>query len=122
MTDRDGASTVDLRQNEALRVFVTSLVRVFAGDRTGLERNFTLAYEPDAKDEMRWTLTLAPRAEPLTEMLRSLVLRGAGFAVKEIELRETNGDRTITTIVSADPRRHFDAAEKAKLFGIQGDG
>jgi hypothetical protein len=122
ITDRDGTSTLDLRQNEGLRVFVTSLVMLFAGDRPGLERAFTLAYEPAPEDAARWTLTLVPRAKPLTDMLTSLTIRGADRGVKAIELREPNGDRTVTTVVSADPRRRFGPEEKERLFGIRAGG
>jgi hypothetical protein len=121
MTDRDGTSVVDLRQNEALRVFVTSLVQVFAGDAPALERAYHVAYEPDPSDAARWTLTLTPRRKALGEMLRSLTLRGAGTGVRAIELVEPGGDRTVTTVVKADPRRSFDAEERARLFGIRGD-
>jgi hypothetical protein len=122
ITDRDGTSTLDLGQNAELRVFVTSLVMLFAGDRPGLERSFTLAYELAPEDAAHWTLTLVPRAKPLTEMLTSLVVRGAGRGVTEMELREPNGDRTVTTVVSADPRRRFAPEEKERLFGIRAGG
>jgi hypothetical protein len=55
-------------------------------------------------------------------MLTSLVVRGAGRGVTEIELREPNGDRTVTTVVSADPRRRVAPEEKERLFGIRAGG
>ena len=35
-----------------------------------------------------------------------------------IEVREPNGDRTVTRISKADPARVFSEREKADLFGI----
>ena len=119
MVDRDGTEVLDLRQNDEVRVFVTSIMRVFLGDRKSLERSYTIEYTPDAKNETGWTLSLLPGGKPLNQMLRSLELRGEGSRVTRIEILEPNGDKTITTIVKADPKRKFTPEEKHELFGIR---
>jgi nucleoid-associated protein YgaU len=114
----DGEERIDLRQNDSVRVFVTSLVHVFSGDEAALERSYTAAFEYGANDGETWTLTLTPRAEPLTGMLQSLRLDGRGFLVGSIEVREPNGDRTVTRILQADVERRFSAQEQMTLFGV----
>ena len=119
----DGEEEVlDLRRNEELATFVSSLVRVFSGDREGLERSYRIEYALDAGDEHGWTLTLEPRGKPLDQMLRRLSLAGRGAAVLRIELVEPNGDRTVTTVLSADPERRFTAEERRELFDLAAEG
>jgi len=119
VTGPGGEEVMDLGKNEAVRAFVTSLVRIFSGEREALARSYAIVYEPSAADDETWTLTLTPREKPLTEMLRLLRLDGKGSAVTAIELFEPNGDRTRTRIVRSDPKRRFTAEEKRKLFGIE---
>jgi len=132
---RDGEEVIDLRQSANVRHFVTSLVRVFSGDQESLAKGYRIEYapipaeanpddaNPNANSEgdpsRRWSLTLTPKAKPLSEMLRSLQLRGEGQAVTHIEVVEPNGDRTVTRILEANPAREFSAEEKALWFGIQ---
>ncbi|MCR9246571.1 MAG: outer membrane lipoprotein carrier protein LolA [bacterium] len=118
MAGRDGVEVVDLRKSDHLRLFVTSLVRVFRGDREALTKHYEIRYTKSATDRLAWSLALAPRKEPLTRMLKCLTLEGRGQAVTRIVLLEPSGDRTVTKIVKADPKRRFDAGERKKLFGI----
>lgn len=119
MAGRDGVEVIDLHQSDRLRLFVTSLVRVFRGERESLARHYGIAYVPDAEDDSSWTLELKPREKSLAQMMRSLTLRGAGAAVTEITVVEPNGDRTVTKIFDAEPKRQFTAEEKAEIFGIR---
>jgi hypothetical protein len=115
---RDEVEVIDLRRDERLRTFVTSLVGVFSGDREGLERSFRVEYAPSAEDDVHWTLTLAPKREPLDRMMKSLRLFGERAGVLRIEVEEPNGDRTVTTILRADPERRFTDEERERLFGL----
>ena len=116
LSGRDRVETIALDQNDDLRAFVTSLVRVFSGDKAALEASYELAY---AAQGPAWDLTLTPRRPPLTEMMRGLDLHGSGVALERIVVREPNGDTTVTTVEKADPARRFTAEEKAALFGIR---
>ena len=117
--DRDRKEAIDLRRSDTLRVFVTSLVQVFAGDEAALQKAFTVTYTPDPKAERMWTLELLPKGEQLQRMMQRLTLRGEGDAVTVIEVVDPNGDRTTTRIVTADVARRFDADEKKRWFGIE---
>lgn len=115
---REGVEVIDLRRDERFRVFVTSLVGVFAGQREDLARSYTIVYEPSAADEVHWTLTLTPAREPLDRMMKSLRLHGERMNVLRIEVLEPNGDRTNTRILRANPERSFTDEERERLFGL----
>jgi len=118
LQNRDGTEVVDLKRSDKVRNFISSLVRVFAGDEQALAKSYSIQFAHAEKDAAGWTLTLVPLAKPLDQMLKSLTLTGEGEAVVRIEVQEPNGDRTVTRIVAADPARKFDAAEQKRLFGI----
>ena len=80
---------------------------------------WSVVYALDAQTERGWSLELTPKGEPLQRMMTRLALRGEGEAVTCIEVIDPNGDRTTTTIVSANAARRFDADEKKRLFGIE---
>gem|GEM_PF-695569 len=117
MTNRDGTETIDLRQSDGLRLFVTSLVRVFSGDEKALAEHYTMAFAAPP-DTDGWTLSLTPKAAPLTQMIRELSLSGTGFATHTIVVKEPNGDRSVTTLAEVDVARVFSAEERHELFGI----
>lgn len=118
LQNRDGTEVIDLKRSDKVRNFISSLVRVFAGDEAALAKSYTIHFAHAEKDAAGWTLTLVPRDKPLNQMLASLTLTGQGEAVVLIQVAEPNGDRTVTRIVAADPARKFDAAEQKRLFGI----
>lgn len=122
MEDDKGVEVVDLRQSPELRLFVTSLARVFSGDRKELGSSYTIAFEPDAADKLGWSLMLRPRAKPLTNMVKSLRLRGMGYSVTKIEMHEPNGDHSVMSVVDADAEREFSDEEKFELFGLEDKG
>lgn len=120
MIDVDGEQVVDLNVNDPVRAFVTSLLGIFAGDRTRLERSFAIEYVPIPSDDVHWVLRLTPRAEPLSRWMTSLELHGERTRIRHVELSEPNGDRTRTTLLDVDPQRTFDVHEKLELFGLKG--
>lgn len=117
--DRDGKQSIDLRRSDTVRVFITALVQVFAGDEPALQKAFTVSYAAVPETKNGWALELLPKEANLQRMMKSLQLRGAGEAVTAIVVVDPNGDRTTTTIVTADGKRTFDAAEKKRWFGIE---
>jgi hypothetical protein len=120
MSDADGTEVIDLRQSDRVRLFVTSLLRVFQGDRTALQRHYEVRYTPDPDDADTWLLELTPKAETLRQILQKLSLHGRKKAVTRIVLLEPNGDRTVTDIVAVDARRTFSDAERREIFGDAG--
>jgi len=117
----DGVERIDLRQSDDVRAFVTSLVSVFRGDEEALESAYDVGYVADPTNDRAWTLTLTPRRDPLTKLMKLLRIKGTGLHVKTIEVIEPSGDRTVTRIVEVDVKRRFTAVEKEQRFGIVPD-
>jgi hypothetical protein len=109
---------IDLRARPDVRPLVESMLWIFRGDRAALEGAFHVEYRRlEGADAGRWRLSLRPRGAPLDRLIAELSLEGRGFAVERIEVRETSGDRTVTRILEADPRRTFSSEERRRLFG-----
>jgi hypothetical protein len=126
LQDLDGTEVIDLRRSDKVRAFITSLVLVFSGDEQALARVFDVRFEHAKDSATGWTLTLTPRPQKdektsLDKMLKELRLTGDGRAVMRIEVVDPTGDRTVTRILATDPARRFDAADKKRLFGIDGE-
>ena len=118
MADKDGEQVIDLRQSDRVRLFVTSLVQVLQGNDKALKQHYQIRYTQEADDALAWQLELQPLKEPLTKIIKRLVLLGRGKAVNRIELHEPNGDRTITKIVALDQKRVFSKQEHSDIFGV----
>jgi len=70
---------------------------VLQGDSSGLERDFELALQGDAKD---WKLDLTPRSLVLKQIFERIEIHGGQF-VDRIELKETQGDSTVLRMPSS---------------------
>ncbi|NBA94005.1 outer membrane lipoprotein carrier protein LolA [Pseudomonas sp. R5(2019)] len=86
---------------------------VLKGDSSGLERDFELALQGDAK---RWQLNLTPRSLLLKQIFTAITINGGTF-VERIELLETQGDSTVllmpasTSAASLSPAEQHDFAD-----------
>ncbi len=113
---REGGETpeVDLSSSPMARAFVDNFMAVFAGDRARLEKLYRaeLSGTPEA-----WELALAPKSPMLARYLEAVLLRGDASGLREMEVRDTDGDRTHTTLESVDPDRAFTPDELARIFG-----
>jgi len=83
---------------------------VLQGDSSGLERDFELALQGDAKD---WKLDLTPRSLVLKQIFERIEIHGGQF-VDRIELRETQGDSTVLRMPSS-TSSHLTDAERHDL-------
>lgn len=70
---------------------------VLAGDTRGLEQNFDLALTGEAD---AWQLVLTPRSALLRQIFDNIQING-GALVDRIELRETQGDRSVLQMTNA---------------------
>lgn len=86
---------------------------VLQGDSRGLQRDFELQLQGDAR---QWTLTLLPRSLLLKQVFSQINIEG-GALVQRIELLETQGDSTLLRLqdsTAADPlsdAEHHDFAQ-----------
>jgi outer membrane lipoprotein-sorting protein len=115
MSEAGRVQRIDLASQPIVRSFIDSFVQLLAGDRAGLERGYTLAFATDATG---WTLTLRPRAAPLTEFLRDVVFRGHGDDLISMTMTEVSGDVTTTTFSDVDDHHRFTTEEAARVFSL----
>lgn len=113
--DAGGREEIALDRNPAVRLFVDSFVKIFAGDREALTRMY--AMELTAEGE-RWSLTLRPKLSPMDKLVERLELRGEGTVIATMRLVEIGGDETITTFTEVDAQRRFSPKELETLFSL----
>ncbi|MEN5066846.1 outer membrane lipoprotein carrier protein LolA [Achromobacter aegrifaciens] len=81
---------------------------VLAGDTAGLRENFDLALIGDAD---AWQLLLTPRSVLLRQIFDNIQING-GKLVDRIELRETQGDRSVLQMTDAQAAQALTAEEQ----------
>jgi outer membrane lipoprotein-sorting protein len=124
LKDAQGTRTMDLRARPDVKLFVESFIKVLAGDQASLAKAFDIQFERSttapqpANSPATWTLTLTPKAAPLSQLVRKLSLMGKGYAVERIEVLETKGDSAVTELTVKAVGRSFTDQEKRTLFGI----
>jgi hypothetical protein len=114
----DGHESMNLGANPVARLFADSFVMLLSGNRAGLERIFKMQLQPTTGNE--WRLTLTPRVAPMDKMIKKLELRGRGLNLDELDVHEQSGDWTETRFTDVDLKRHYTAAEQARIFKLPG--
>jgi hypothetical protein len=112
--DAAGGKDVDLSTNPVARAFAENLIVLWRGDRAALEKIYTLDFRADGS---RWQLGLAPRHSPLDQFLRQITLKGDGAVMQEMEVVESDGDKTQTLFEKSDVDHPFGDDEARALFG-----
>ncbi|WP_256665233.1 outer membrane lipoprotein carrier protein LolA [Pseudomonas sp. SLFW] len=82
---------------------------VLQGDSSGLERDFELRVSGDA---LAWHLTLVPRSLMLQQVFTQINIDG-GALVEQIELLETQGDRTLLKMIDSTSAQPLSDSERA---------
>jgi hypothetical protein len=116
--DAAGGRDVDLSENPVARSFSENMIVLWRGDRAALESIYALAFHSEGA---RWQLELTPRHAPLDRFLRSITLRGDGAVMQEMEVVESDGDRTQTLFEKTDVDHVFGADEARTIFGPRGE-
>ncbi|MGH8819025.1 MAG: LolA family protein, partial [Achromobacter pestifer] len=81
---------------------------VLAGDTRALQENFDLALTGEAN---AWQLLLTPRSALLRQIFDNIQING-GQLVDRIELRETQGDRSVLQMTEATPSKTLTPEEQ----------
>jgi outer membrane lipoprotein-sorting protein len=91
VTIQNGSSTkkVSLERLPALQVFLDSLKAVMAGDRTALQRNFSVAATGSLD---HWTLALTPLNAQLRPYVTRIQFEGNRSELTRIKTYEVDGD------------------------------
>nr|WP_211162073.1 outer membrane lipoprotein carrier protein LolA [Aromatoleum petrolei] len=77
--------------------FIDSIRATLAGDRDTLERTYALHLAGNAE---RWTLTLLPRDTRMAEVVTRINISGSRGLLREIEILQADGDRSVMEIVA----------------------
>lgn len=93
---RDGKSRrIELSSEPLLGAFAASLRGVLSGDAAQLGEYFRLALEGTEPD---WKLDMTPIDEEIARYVERIVVSGSGGRVKQVEVREASGDRSVLTV------------------------
>lgn len=95
-TARNGRRTLQLRDYPVLWAFVESIRSTLGGDIAALERFYRVELEGS---RARWRLYLVPRDPDMRAVISLINIGGSRDRVQRIEVQETRGDRSVTTIV-----------------------
>ena len=100
-----------IRQQAGLAQQSRLFTAVLQGDRTALERDFTLSLGTPATG---WQLDLAPKSAMLKQIFTRITITGAQH-VERIEMSETQGDRTVVRMMGNNASQPASPQEKEDL-------
>jgi hypothetical protein len=86
---------LDLQQYPQIVPFIESIRATLAGDRAALEKVFKVSFSGDFE---HWTLQLDPADRRVASTVRQIDIAGDRAAIHTVEIRETDGDRSLLTI------------------------
>ncbi len=86
---------LQLQDYPELVAFIDSIRGTLAGDRTALERNYRLSLEGTAE---HWSLQLVPVDKKIQAVVKRIRIAGAGYAVRSIEITQTDDDSSLMLI------------------------
>jgi hypothetical protein len=95
----EAAREMSLREQPEIGALVASIRSTLAGDLPALRRYYAVSLEGGRAD---WRLALQPLDARLRSMIASIVISGSGAAVRFVETRSAEGDRTEMTILPDD--------------------
>jgi hypothetical protein len=78
-----------------LAPLIDSIRATLAGDRAALERVFELGFSGTLE---AWQLQLVPRDAQLAATLKRIDMRGERDAVREVQMQQSDGDRSLMSI------------------------
>ena len=86
---------VQLQDYPKIAAFIESIRGTLAGDQAALERTYHLNLNGTQK---KWTLTLWPTDQKITDIVRNIHVHGKQGQVISIDINQADGDRSIMTI------------------------
>lgn len=92
--------TMQLSDSPELAALIESIRATLAGDRRSLEFNFIVALQGPHDN---WNLTLTPSTHDAQQKVKRIRLSGSHAEVREIEVLQGDGDRSVTTIEKIKP-------------------
>ena len=87
--------TLSLRSQPQIWALAESLRATLAGDLPALQRHYTVKLEGT---RTQWTITLEPRYDSLAQFIEQIRLQGRDNQLRQVEIIEANGDRSLMRI------------------------
>ena len=115
LADDAGREEIALDKSPAVRLFVDSFVKIFAGDREALATMYAMDLQAEGQ---RWTLKLKPKLAPLDKLIERVEIAGDGVVIATMRVVEVGGDEAVTTFSAVDAQRKFSAEELGSLFSL----
>ena len=96
MSDSRGTREVDIRRNRMYREMARLMTNIMSGQSLVGDQDFQVSLAADEK-KTKWVATLVPRRKEVRRMFASIVLHvnSAQWLVRQVELVEPKGDRTV---------------------------
>jgi hypothetical protein len=95
MTRGARTRTLELAAYPQLAPLLEGLRATLAGDRTALERFFSVRLDGDPA---HWTLHLTPRDAAAAHFVSEVAIQGDEATLHTVEIREADGDRSLLTL------------------------
>ena len=86
---------LSLRSDPVASTMILAIRAVLAADQRTMRAAFLLTVGGTERD---WSMLLVPTDETVRDAVASITVRGAGAALRSLELVEANGDRTVLTL------------------------
>jgi hypothetical protein len=86
---------LELKSYPQIIPLIESIRATLAGDRAALERVFRLEFMGDVE---RWTLVLVPLDAAVAKTVARVQIDGYRDVLLKVEIRQTNGDRSLMTM------------------------
>ncbi len=112
--DEAGRNDVDLSANPVARQFADNLTVLWGGNRAALEKVYRLEFSAEGG---AWKLALVPKGSPLDRFISRIRIAGDGPKILDMELVESDGDRTHTVFEKTEVDHVFGPDELASIFG-----
>lgn len=97
MSDNRGTREVDIRRNRMYREMARLMTNIMSGQSLVGDQDFQVSLAAADEKKTEWVATLVPRRKEVRRMFASIILRvsSAKWLVRQVELVEPKGDRTI---------------------------
>lgn len=93
--------SINLANRPEALAFVDSIRSTLAGNRSALEKNYTLQLSGSSEN---WVLTLSPTAQQVAALLQRITVSGSQDQIRTIDYLLADGDRSELAIEPLEPR------------------
>ena len=114
--DETGYQLIDLDASDVARYFVENFIVLLRGDLAALQARYRTSFR---SGEHGWQLDLEPRSALGQSVIKSVRVTGR-TELREMETRETTGDRTVTVFSDVETDVDMAPAELERIFSLDG--